>query len=357
MNQAGNDAEQAGATTRVDIVILAYDEGPTIADFLRHVSGQSVFDRDDLEVATVVVANGCSDDTVPRAREALVTLESRIGAWSVHDVEQKGKPNAWNLYVHDFADAGVELALFLDADIELLSHDACAMAIDALANDPHASVAVDTAVKDTALKANPSISDRLNNAAANSESDQTNTITGQFYCARMSALRRVWMPSGIIGEDGFLRAMLLTDNFRDDEDLGRIVHADGAEHSFEALTGPREFFHHQVRLTIGTITNIVLFGILREQLCRGVEPGAYVAEQNGADGAWLTGRVAEEWLADENTGARRRFLRRRLTTLGAKPWSRRLALAPVYVIATIVDLATYGVAMRRIRDGSAVGFW
>lgn len=350
---------EPGSGVRVDIALLVYNEAATIGPFLEHLTAQSIFKQSDLETRLVIVANGCTDGTAPVCRSTLSPggVADRVDRWEVHDIEQKGKPNAWNLYVHELATDDVDLVIFLDADIVLLSDRACELAVDALLSDPLALVAVDRPRKDTALKANPTILDRVNNAVANSEAALGESITGQFYCVRMSALRQVRMPTGIIGEDGFLRAMILTDNFDQAEDLAKITLASGAEHSFEALKGPREFFHHQVRLTIGTITNIVLFGLLRERDAAGVAPVDYIDDRNRSDPQWLTGQVADGWLDASNRAARRRFRRRRLATLGNLALQRRIVLALPYLVATALDLVTYRVAIRRIEDGTAVGFW
>ena len=42
------------------------------------------------------------------------------------------------------------------------------------------------------------------------------------------------MPIGLPGEDGFLRAMILTSNFTKEENLDRLVFVEGARHIFES---------------------------------------------------------------------------------------------------------------------------
>ena len=70
------------------------------------------------------------------------------------------------------------------------------------------------------------------------------------------------MPIGLAVEDGFLRAMILTDVMSIEEDFtrldgGNVFHIFAAERSVSAL------IRHQTRLVIGTAINIAIFEHLR----------------------------------------------------------------------------------------------
>lgn len=109
---------------RFSVVIPAKDEARVIGRCLAFMS-----ELDDGEAHVVVAANGCSDDTVERARQ--------VRGVTVLDLPSVGKPGALNA-----GDEAVEAfpRIYLDADI-VTSGSTLRYLADALSADPAAAVA------------------------------------------------------------------------------------------------------------------------------------------------------------------------------------------------------------------------
>ena len=110
---------------RVDLGVFAHDEAAGIAAMVAGLRAQVPPPGVDLRL--LVLANGCRDDTVARARAA--------GA-EVADLPQGGKSRTWNRFVHDLSRPEADLLVFCDADICLPEPDALARLITALAARP-----------------------------------------------------------------------------------------------------------------------------------------------------------------------------------------------------------------------------
>jgi glycosyltransferase involved in cell wall biosynthesis len=347
-----SDAPSDGRS--VALGVMAYNAADHIEMMLVGLSRQSLFERADIDARLHVVANGCTDDTADRVRTLLATPEvsTRIRCATLHEVARKGKANAWNVFVHEFVDPTTDYLMFVDSDIAFESDDVCEQVVERLVERPEIAVAIDEVVSDLSLEEQPRFIEKIVLAATSTEHDPEVSITGQFYCARREVVQAIVMPTEIIGEDGFLRAMVLTRNFTADEDLSRLSLVRGARHVYKSERSLRSIYHHQVRQTLGTITNIVLFGHLRSVLDEETDLASHVRRMNAADPAWLPRLVAGNWPHRVGAGTRRRLLLRRFGTGKLRPIQFPFRLA-----ITVVDLITYSSAIRKIRSGRAVGYW
>ena len=344
---------------KIAVAILCYNERDTIGLLLRSLARQSIFSRKDFETHVYVVANGCTDDTLHQATKALeeADVKSTMPFASVHNLHEKGKANAWNQFVHNIAPEETELALFLDADIGFHASNTCEIALNKLIDSPQCCLAIDTPVKDAALKTQKSVYERVLLGFTNTEYDPSHSLTGQFYCARFRDIKRIVMPTGIINEDGYLRAMLLTQNFKAPEDVSRLVWAKDAIHTFETERNPFQLFHHQVRLTLGNIVNIVLFAHLRRVVANGQGVPDYVKRQNDNDPHWIFKDVTAVWSSADYADERRKMLRRRRLSFANRPFANKIVTFPIFAVAMSLDIATYWMAQRILRQNRAEGFW
>ena len=342
----------------ISIGILAHNEEHQIGELIEDLGRQTLFGDNLRELVVHVVANGCKDRTGDVSREKLAAVFAGRPniKWQVHDVIQPGKANAWNEFIHRFASEKTDFIFMLDADIRILDATTMALTVDALDKNQQACVAVDEPVKDLRPKHGKSAWERLVLSFSQTAQNVRNSVSGSFYCARYSVLKEIWLPTGTIGEDGFLRAMLLTDRFRKDEDLSRLVFVEGARHYFETRTEFGEIMHHQVRLAMGTGINVILFGHLREKRAENIDAGQYVRDKNKSDPKWIQGLIEQEmakrYFVMDPRFTTRRF--RRLKTFGP---IERLKKAPVYLAGAIVDFFVYFQANRLMRKGAALGFW
>lgn len=329
---------------RVDIGVFAHNEGGGIAACLAALQAQDIFARDGVEARLVVLANGCSDDTVAVARAA--------GA-EVADLPQGGKSRTWNRFVHDLSRWDAEVLAFCDADIALPDRGALSrlvigagrQGIWAFNSQP---------VKDTVYAPEELTAlDRVIAAAGGGLDDWKTAICGQLYAMPAARARAFHLPIGLPVEDGFLRAMVLTDALTAPEDFSRI---DGGDvfHVYASERGIAALVRHQVRIVIGSAINAACFAHLR----------ALPADQRGAE--LVRAAADENWLARVIKAQLPRgfgyvplhFLTKRLARACAKP---RDLLRPKRLLVTILgagfDLIVYAIAQYRMARGAGAGFW
>jgi len=275
---------------KIAVAIMAYNEERNIGATITSLSKQSLFSSLRHEVVVHVVPNGCRDATAERASEAFekFALLHPKTKFQVNTIEVAGKANAWNRFVHDFSAKDADALLFLDADIQFGQPECLIRVVESLEANSMAVVAVDLPLKDISIKGNLDIRERISVTASQLQLAGPPKIAGSLYLARVGAVRSFWMPLGLIVEDGFVKAMLLTDSFRKPENLEGIVRADGATHFFEAVTGFGAWFQHERRLVNGTAVNILLFGLMRQIVAKGGDPGEEIRKRNETDPEWVS---------------------------------------------------------------------
>ncbi len=352
----------------ISIGILAWNEADVIEATLASLFEQSALRAPVGDVAgatweIVVVPNGCSDATAALARTALQALVESTGrgdiAWKVEELAEAGKSNAWNRYIHDFSAPDAELIVMIDADIEFGEVETIANSVTALLDNPHAVVAVDQPLKDAVRKPRKTLLERFTVAASHAAGGGAPAIAGSFYCARAAALREIWMPKGLSGEDGFLRAMIATNCFRSAADDRRIIRAHNASHYFETLTSLDAIFRHEVRLVIGTTLNCYLTWDLLLFATEPEGPGAGVLIRNrmARDPRWYPTLIDN---AIRNHGwwvLPRGMLFRRFSGARRNQGVGRLKWLLIAVAGFLFDLPVFLAANRKLKKGKAIGYW
>ena len=251
---------------KISIGILAKNEEKNIERTLKSIFKQSVFVEaknvlNGSEWEVVVVANGCNDNTAKKAQKTLQTLCNQLGSlqknvsWKIFEINEAGKSNAWNHYIHEYSADRAEIIIMIDADIEFNHSDTIYNSVKELQKNPNVDVAVDTPLKHFSLKTKKSLLEKISSLKSSDMLEGHPGIAGSFYCARAEVLRKIWMPIGLTGEDGFLRAMIITDLFRSTPNPSKISRVSNASHFYEGLTTFREIFRHELRMIIGTTLN------------------------------------------------------------------------------------------------------
>lgn len=278
---------------KVSVGILAYNEADCIIDTIRSLFAQSAFQRPypDCTFEIIVVPNGCTDDTSAVARQALTELTASIPntylRWQICKVCQAGKPNAWNCFVHDFADPTADYLILMDADIQFLETYTLDSLVQSLESDPEAQVAVDTLVKDIALKPSKSLIERLSLSVSKVSGAGSVWISGQLYCGRGALLRRIWIPAGIDVEDGFLWKMVVTNCLTTPEIPQRVVQAAPAAHVFEAYTNIKRLLRHERWLIAANTINSFIFADLYMICNPRQDAGSLIRLRNEKDPYWV----------------------------------------------------------------------
>lgn len=352
----------------ISIGILARNEEKVIEATLTSLLRQSVFrqiscDLPDTEWEIVVVPNGCTDATSAVAQRVLKELVHQTAngkvSFAIRELVEPGKSNAWNHFVHEFSSTQAKLILMMDADIEFGQPETISNTVQALLHDPDAVVAVDLPLKDAVRKKTRSLIERISVSASGTTTVGPPGICGQFFCARAETLRQIWMPKGLPVDDGFLRAMIVTDCFRSAYDGRKIIRAANASHYFRTLTTLPDIFRHELRLVIGTTLNCYLNWDFLVFATDPAGPGAgiLIRNLNKADSSWFARYV-------ENTVRNRGFwvlpgdmLFRRFATLSrtrGKGLPRRLFIAAA---GFMLDLPVFIVANRKLKKNDGIGFW
>lgn len=352
----------------ISIGILAWNEAATIEATVSSLFQQTALrapagDLPGIEWELIIVPNGCTDDTADRARRALAAEVLAAGrpdvTWAVQEVSEAGKSNAWNRYVHEFSSPRAELIVMLDADIEFGEAETISNTVKALLADAAAVVAVDLPLKDVVRKPDKTFLERISVAGSRGTTSGSPGVSGQFFCARAAALREIWMPKGLSVEDGFLRAMLVTDCFRSAPDERKVIRAPNASHYYKTLTSLPAIFRHELRIVIGTAMNCYFTWdfLLFATDPKGPGAGALILNRVTQDPQWyrtlMTNAIRNHgwWVLPRGT------LLRRLHGMKGKRGLGLLRSIPIAAVGLLLDVPVFLAANRKLKSDSAVGYW
>lgn len=336
---------------KLSIGILAHNEEGAIGATIASLLGQSALSDSSISTEIIVVANGCADRTVDVAAAALEKAPAGVDR-RVVDIETPGKANAWNVFIHEASAPEADYFILLDADIEFAAPDAIARLVGHLAENPEIDIAPDQPVKkfsDGGGALRPVI-----RALQKSGSDSDHALSGQLYAARAPALRNIVMPLGIVVEDGFLRAMVLTRSFSEPETLSRIRRAPGVSHFYRPYETISEIWRYERRQAVGTAINRFLYDELRFWRAAAVDIASEIARRNREDVDWLEKLIAEGlarsgFLAVPANYALRRLRRR-------ENWSpANIVRTPLIAASVGFDIAVALAASRQLRGGAKYG--
>jgi len=279
---------------KICIGILAYNEERGIAATLADLLEQDLWGMPGMETRLHVVVNGSRDQTAAVARQALAASPS-AACCEVHDLEQAGKANAWNRFVHAFSPADTDIFLLADADIRLPQIQALRSMVETLLAHAEAAACVDEPRKDFERVRMHPLMRRLSAAASAAALRGPPKLCGQLYAARAEALRRIFLPEPLLVEDGFIKAMLVTDGFSGPEQSGRLVRAPGIHHLYEPERSRKAVFLHEKRILIGSLCNFRLFDLVRPVAGRGEPVGAWLRARTEQNPEWFRTFLQEQF--------------------------------------------------------------
>lgn len=340
--------------TRVDIGVFAHNEAGGIVKMLGGLMQQ---DTTGLDVRVLLLANGCTDDTVIRAR-SFVGLEEnqhpnlRI---EVFELIQAGKSRTWNTYVHELSRPDLDVLIFSDADIELPEPDSLLRMIRGLSSNPNLHAFNSHPIKDIVYRPkNLSLIDKALASGSETLNEWKTAICGSLYAMPAVKARLLHMPIGLAVEDGFLRAMILTDAMSMEEDLSRINGGD-VFHIFAAERSIRALIRHQTRIVIGSAINAAVFDELRSLP---VHQRRSALQDAARQETWLADVIRSHlpkwpfgWIPFHFVTKRSLFISRR----------RRNLLRPRRLLFLLLgfgfDLVVYVNAQIKMAKGTGAGYW
>ena len=335
---------------RIDIGLFAHNEAAGIADMLRGLMAQDIFDAPDFSARVLVLANGCTDATVAIA-------QSECGpTTTVVDLPAAGKSRTWNRFVHGFAREDAHFLIFMDADIAFSTHDTLRRLVQHLLTRPDLWVINSQPIKDIiALPSGLSTIDKVIAAASGGLDDWKTAICGQLYAMPAARARAFHLPIGLPVEDGFLRAMVLTDALTREEDFSKIDGAAGISHIFASERSIVGLINHQTRIVIGSAINAVCFAQLRNLPVDQRHAKLRLVAQ---DDDWVGGVISHNLPKWSYGFVPVHFLVKRVAVLMANP--KRL-LQPRQVLIVIAgfgfDAIVYLRAQVAMARGAGSGHW
>jgi len=281
--------DEPGLERVVPLFVFAHNNEQTIADFLGSLAaalGRSpTLER---EAIVYVLANGCRDRTVAVAEEAISRLPLSTKA-HVEEIERGGKANAWHHAAHAVLPRHptADVAIFLDSDVDLSETDLGALV--ALLRERPSVLAT------TSKPSKRPIPFQLGRLAAylssrSSSGHKNGVICGQLYAMRADWAARIWMPRGLLVEDGFLAGCLRTRFFSGEPDDGLIVAHPTARHYFEVEQSLAGAIRHEERTELGSHMNFVAYPLLWET----DDAEAFLKEHYDRDPDWLVRRFESE---------------------------------------------------------------
>ena len=252
---------------RISIAVRAWNEEAVIRRTLESLFEQSLFEElsGRAEWCEVLcIPNGCSDRTAEIASAVFAEQENShpfASAFdcSVRNIREAGRNHTWNAFVHDLSRPGAEFLFLMDSDILFNRRETLFNMYRALLDRPDASIASDRPLKDVSLKPLKSWRDRISLATSEMNGAIQGRMTGQLYCIRAEVARRLYLPSELGIDDGFIKAIVCTDFFSTELKPCRIVVADNASHVYEAYTATGDLLNNQKRQMIGqTIVHVLV---------------------------------------------------------------------------------------------------
>jgi hypothetical protein len=272
----------------------------------------------------------------------------------VVDVPQRGKANAWNLFVHELSSRSTQCLLVMDADIVFSTTATLWNMFQTLFQTPDAVVVVDQPQKDVSLRPRKSLMDYVSLATSSMTLSESAQLTGQLYGIRARQAHLIYLPRDVMVEDGFIKALVCTDGLMTAPNPRRIVRAPNAGHVFEAYRSPAAVIRNQKRQIIGqTMLHVLLDKEMKEVMARDHRGVAtLLKERDELDPVWLRRIV--------NTHVRKtRYfwqLFPGLLTFRWKRWAkldpaRRVRYLPAALAGFCVTLMSSWLAWRFLRRG------
>lgn len=353
---------------KISIGIVAYNESALISKMLHSLFQQSLFHEPDSNTALeiVVVPNGCTDDTALVAENTLKelvkpSLHSNV-QWRVCEIEQQGKSNAWNVYVHQLSNPIADYLFLMDSDIQLLDTQTLRSMLHILETMPEAWVAVDKPIKDVTIKENKNLMERLSASVSGLSGGKAveggaGWICGQLYCAKAEVLRRIWLPTKLPTQDAFLYTMIVTDGLKSPKEPNRVILAKSASHVFEAYTSISRLLRHEKWLIRGSTLNELIYSDLLANANQQQDAGLLIKQRNEQDPLWLN-KLIQAAVKEKGWWLIPHFvLIRRFQSLLHKAPQQAIALLPLATISFIADLVLSFQANLELHQGAGIGYW
>ncbi|WP_286130935.1 glycosyltransferase [Loktanella sp. 5RATIMAR09] len=332
---------------KIDLGIFAHNEAANIQAMLLMLQRQDIFGLPDISLRVFVLANGCDDATVELAEQTIAGM-MHAAQFEVCNIAIGGKSRTWNAFVHDIARADSNYLIFCDADIDIPQPDALRKMIAFVQSHPKIIVSSSRPVKDIVYAPERlNLRDRMIAAGGGTLDDWRKSVCGQLYILKADIARSFHLPIGLPVEDGFVRAMVLTDLFRQAENPDMIDGDESVFHVYQSERGVLALIRHQVRIVIGSALNAVVFETLH-----GSAAPQTMLETAARDPDWL-GALCQKKLPQRYGFVPFHFLTKRLSGLSSATLKRKT----IVLMGFGFDLVVYVIAQVKMARGVGAGYW
>lgn len=343
----------------VDIGLFAHNEGETIGRVLEDLSRQTVFISDAWDARLLVLANGCTDGTVAAAHATIKGLDviAMAQQTEVLALSKGGKSRTWNDFTHRLSRDTCEVLVFIDADIRLPDAGTIQSMAEQLRSRPELNVFVSCPVKDVDFQnESAGIIASLIARGGGTLYNFRDSICGQLYAMRSRAARQVYMPVGLPVEDGFLRAMTVTNLLTEAERLDVIDGSPSIRHVYGSIRTIPDLVRHQVRIVIGGAVNSAIFTLMRRHPMTVQQAHEMLREASSRDD-WLSRMLKEELPRGPHGYVPFAFLYGRLHA-HQRAGFRGTASKQIAVFAGVcLDALVYLLASLQMARRKGAGYW
>jgi glycosyltransferase involved in cell wall biosynthesis len=341
----------------LSIAIFAHNEENNVSNIINDVICQDIFQNSAFAIEVHILANGCSDKTVEFAKEAIAKIDETIKEkFFIHDLMASGKSRTWNDFVHRISNSSSDFLIFVDGDIVIHQNFSFSTLAANLTENANLQIVSSRPVKNLTLADHLSVKQKIMVAGTGTLNNWKKSVAGSLYAVRAGVARKIWMPIGLPVEDGFLRAIVLTDCLTEDEDLSRI---DGSEilwHEYASVETFVELVHHQTRIIIGSAINAVIFSVIRREASK--PEAAYTFLQTVAqDEDWLSKIESAELPRFPYGYVPFSFLVKRIQFLLISNKAFRVSNVFKALFGFLFDLLVYIIATLRMARSGGAGFW
>jgi hypothetical protein len=338
----------------ISIGILAHNDVPSITRAIYSLRQQSLFylNNHQYKVEITLLAYDCTDGSAMVAerifnlrewRHLADRVTCRVCSTAIAD-----KSSAWNHYIHNLADPAANYIVMMDANIVFGAQETLIYLIQQLLIDTQAWVSIGRAIKHSHHGRHPALPQQIKLE----DNSQTKGLSRQLYCARAYKLRQIWLPPGLGVEDGFLRAMILTDRFTQPENPDRIAFTPGASHLYEACTDWYQRLSQEKRIIIGTIVNQFIFDYLHLSCNHQLDAGTLIRRHTDRNPQWCMALITQSRRQFAGNLLQTHYLTRRFQDLRyGQSLRQQLGHFPIAIAASIADWAVFWRANRAVHQG------
>ena len=347
----------------ISIGILAWNEEEAIGATLESLFAQTLFSKlgaSRLHCEILCVTNGCTDRTPEIVSEVCdqqqATHPQRASFIArACNIVQRGKNNAWNLFVHQLSRKESDYLILMDGDIVLQDPDTLWNMYRALEINDEAAIATDNPIKDVSLKSRKGFVERASLGASALTQSAAAQVTGQLYCIRAPIARNIYLPRDLVAcEDGFIKSLVCTYSLLRESTPERVVQAPNASHIFQAYTSLGDILRNQKRQIIGqTIVHILVDKHLKKlSLDEKINLGETLQDKEQSDPHWLKRLIADHlretqvfWRLYPNLLTARFARLRRLRGI------KKLMCLPIAIAGSTLTLLAAWLAWRFLKKG------